>query len=144
MNRLNSLVIANNIVPDEQFGFMPGRSTTYQLLNLTECITSGLELKCSTVATFLNISKAYYSTWHMGLIYKLIQINHPGDLIRVIDSFLAHRWFRVKMDKPVSGWRPMLAGVPQGSTLSPLLYNLYTSDIPRSVRSELSVYADEG
>jgi Reverse transcriptase (RNA-dependent DNA polymerase). len=37
----------------------------------------------------------------------------------------------------------MLAGVPQGSTLSPLLYNLYTSDIPRSVRTELSVYADD-
>ena len=47
------------------------------------------------------------------------------------------------MDNAVSGWRPMLAGVPQGSTLSPLLYNLYTSDIPRSVRTELSVYADD-
>ena len=43
------------------------------------------------------------------------------------------------MDKAV----PILAGVLQGSTLSPLLYNLYTSDIPRSVRTELSVYADD-
>ena len=67
----------------------------------------------------------------------------PGELIRVIDSFLAHRSFKVKMDKAVSGWRPMLAGVPQGFTLSPLLYNLYKSDIPRSVRTELSVYADD-
>ena len=36
----------------------------------------------------------------------------------------------------------MLAGVPQGSTLSPMLYNLYTWDIPGSIRTELSVYTD--
>jgi Reverse transcriptase (RNA-dependent DNA polymerase). len=113
-----------------------------QLLRLTEKITSGLELKCSTVAAFLDISKAYDSTWHTRLIYKLIQMNPPGELIRVIDSVLAHRSFRVKMDKAVSGWRPMLVGVRQGSTLSPLLYNLCTSDIPLSARTELSVYAD--
>ena len=35
LNRLNSQVIANNLVPEEQFGFMPGRSTTHQLLRLT-------------------------------------------------------------------------------------------------------------
>ena len=39
---LNSQVTANNLVPDVQFGFMPGRSTTHQLLRLTEYITSGL------------------------------------------------------------------------------------------------------
>ena len=46
------------------------------------------------------------------------------------------------MDKAVLGWRPMPAGVPQGSTLS-LMYNLYTSDIPKLVRTKLSVYPDD-
>ena len=45
------------------------------------------------------------------------------------------------MDGAFSGWRPMLAGVPQGSL--PLLYNLYTSDIPKSIVSELALYADD-
>ena len=37
----------------------------------------------------------------------------------------------------------MIAGVPQGSIVSPMLYNLYTFDIPKSIASELAVYADE-
>ena len=37
----------------------------------------------------------------------------------------------------------MLAGVPQDSLLSPLLYNMYTSDIPKSIVSELALYADD-
>ena len=108
-----------------------------------EYVTSGFERKMTTIAVFLDISKAYDSTWHTGLIYKLVTMNVPGELIRVIDSFLAQRSFRVKMDGAFSGWRPMLAGVPQGSLLSPLLYSLYTSDIPTSIVSELALYADD-
>ena len=47
------------------------------------------------------------------------------------------------MDGAVSEWKSMLAGVPQGSTISPMLYNLYTSDIPKTIRTELAVYADD-
>ena len=65
----------------------------------------------------------------MGLLYKLIQMHVPAQMIEVTDSYLAHRAFRVRMDGAVSGWRAMAAGVPQGSTLSPKLYNMYTSDI---------------
>ena len=97
MYRLCSQVLANILVPEEQFGCILGRSTIHQLLRLMEYITSGLELKWSTVAFFLDTSKAYDSTWHTGLIYKFIQMNLSGELIRVIDSFIAHRSFRVKM-----------------------------------------------
>jgi Reverse transcriptase (RNA-dependent DNA polymerase). len=64
------------------------------------------------------------------LIYKLVSMTVPGELNRVIDSFLAQISFRDRMDGAFSGWRPMLAGVPQGSLLSLLFYNLYISDIP--------------
>ena len=142
LNRLNSQVNTNNLIPYEQFSFMPGRSTTNQQLSFAENITSGLELKYSIVAAFLDISKAYDSTWHTGLIYKLTQMNLSGELIRVIDSFLAQRSFRVKINNAVSGWRTMLARVPQGSAESPMLYNLYTSDIPGSVKLSSKLLVD--
>ena len=55
--------------------------------------------------------------------------------LTLVDSFLAHRSFRIKVDKAVSVWKLMVAGVPRGFTLFPMLYNLYTSDI--------NVYADD-
>ena len=112
LNILSSKVVANNLVPEDQFGIMPGCSTTHQLLRL----------KKSTAAVFLDISKAYDARWHTRLIYKLIKMNVSGKLIKVIDSFLAHRSFRVKIDNAKSGWKPMLAGVQRGSTLSPIFY----------------------
>jgi len=100
---------------------MPGSSTTQQLLRLTECVSSGLYRKCYTVTVFLDISEAYDSTWHTVLLYKLIQMRIPAKLIKVIYSCLAHRSYRVKMDGAVWEWKPMLAVVPQGSTLSPMM-----------------------
>ena len=82
-----------------------------------------------TIAVFLDISKANASTWHTEQLYKLIPMQVVGELVKVIDSFLAHRSFRIKMERAITGWKPMLAEVPQGSTLSPILYNLYIGHI---------------
>ena len=77
---------------------------TTLLLRLTEAISSGLDRKGTTVAIFLDIGKAYDSTWHTGLVYKLIHMGLPGELIKVLDSYLAHRAFRVRMDGTLSEW----------------------------------------
>ena len=58
----------------------------------------------------------------------IIQKMFLGDLIKVIESYLALRSFRVKMDRAVSEWKLMLARVSKGSPLS-TMYNLFTSDI---------------
>jgi Reverse transcriptase (RNA-dependent DNA polymerase). len=120
---------------------MPGCSTTQLLLRLAEYITSGLELKWTTVAVFLDISNAYDSSWHTGLRFKWIQIKIPGELIKVIDSHLSHRSFIVQMDGKHSEWKPCYQVFHRVQPYS-LLYNLYTSDTLKSITTELAVYTD--
>ncbi|GFT51154.1 uncharacterized protein TNCV_4817521 [Trichonephila clavipes] len=68
--------------------------------------------------------------WHDGLIYKLILFKFPTYLIKIIHSYLDNRTFNVKLNDVLSSQRPILASTPQGSILSPALYNIYTSDFP--------------
>lgn len=68
--------------------------------------------------------------WHHGLIFKLLDTEVPPALIRVVASFLSNRSFTVQVSEAQSVRRPIAAGVPQGSCLSPTLYALYTNDIP--------------
>ena len=143
LERMKKSIFTNALISNEQFGFMLGCSTTHRLIRLMEYVISGFKRKMITVSVILDINEAYDSTWHRRLIYKLISMNFPSEFTRVIDSFLAQTSLRVKMDGDFSGWRAMLAGVPQGSLLSPLLYNLYTSDIPKAIVSELALYADD-
>ena len=46
------------------------------------------------------------------------------------------------MEGVFSEQRPMLAGVPQGSVLSPVLYNIYKADVPKSLSTQFAIYAD--
>jgi Reverse transcriptase (RNA-dependent DNA polymerase). len=90
----------------------------------------------------LDINKSFVSVEY-GATIVLIKLKIPGELIKVVDSYLALRSFRVRMNGKHSEWKPTLAGVQQGSILSPLLYNLYSSDIPKSITTELATYADD-
>ncbi|XP_049798647.1 uncharacterized protein LOC126232433 [Schistocerca nitens] len=58
-------------------------------------------------------------------------------------SYLQHRTFAVRVDDALSTARPICAGVPQGSVLGPVLYTLYTSDLPTPPRVEKAIYADD-
>jgi len=57
LERLRKFVFTNNLIPDEQFGFMLGCSTTHQLTRLMEYVRSGYE-RVAIIAVFLDISKA--------------------------------------------------------------------------------------
>ena len=131
------------LIPEEQFGFMGGCTTTHKLLRLMDSITERFRTRQTTVAVFLDITKAYDPTWHTGLIFKLIGIRLPGDIIKIIESSLTQRSFR--MDGAHSEWKRLKAGVPQGAVLSPILYNLYTSDLPTRIAesTQTAIYADD-
>ena len=117
------------IIPNYQFGFKCRTSTIHPLTILVSNIqTSGIE-GYKSAAIFLDIRKAFDSTWHLGLLYKLHQINCPTYLIILVEEFLNNRTLYVKINGTLSEKFTASQGVPQGSPLSPFLYNIYCHDI---------------
>ena len=93
LNRLKKHLNLLKVIPLEQFGFTAQRSTTHQLVRLMEYVSGGFNMKQSTISAFLDIEKAYDTTWHTGLIYKLKQYGVPLDLLKIIISYLQNRTF---------------------------------------------------
>lgn len=141
--RIDTFLTDKEILIPEQFGFRKSHSTTHQLLRVTEYISNGLGNKRHTGAVFLDIAKAFDTVWHPGLIFKLIRIGMPTAFIRLIQSYLRDRSFSVKYATSISSIHPIHAGVPQGSKISPILFELYVNDIPRHPSTALALYADD-
>lgn len=134
----------HNVIPEEQFGFRRGHSTVYQLQRVTNNIKRNKAVSKSTIMAFLDIEKAFDSVWHNGLIHKLVFSQIPTYLVKIISSYLNQRSCRVFLQGTLSDVYNASAGVPQGSILGPILYNIYTSDVPRLPGGgKLSFFADD-
>jgi len=70
-------------------------------------------------------------------------MNIPLQIIKITESFLSDRTFSVKIENENSSVRKANAGVPQGSCLSPTLFNIYTNDLPTNINSRVSLFADD-
>jgi hypothetical protein len=73
----------------------------------------------STATVFLDIEKAFDTTWHVGLLYKISELKFSICLIKLVSSFISQRKFRVSVEDKLSTLRDIKAWVPQGSVLSP-------------------------
>ena len=94
-------------------------------------------------AVFLDMSKAFDTVYHKGLLHKLKQFGIDGNLLLWFESYLTGRRQRVVIRGKHSSWKNIMAGVPQGSILGPLLFLIYVNDLPDRLLSELFLYADD-
>lgn len=140
--RLQPIIETNRLLPSIQFGFRGKHSTIEQVHRLVHTISQSLEKKQFAPAVFLDVSNAFDRVWHQGLMYKL-QKMLPSNLCSLMASYLQDRTFSIQVGIESSDWKPISAGVPQGSVLGPTLYVLYTADIPVSENTVTALFADD-
>ena len=132
-----------SIIPHYQYGFQPGKSCTHQLLRVTQYVKTQLAQRKSVGMLCLDLSSAFDCVRHDLLLYKMSSVGLPLYLLRIMDSFLSGRKFRVAIGFTMSESKDMTVGVPQGSVLSPTLFNVYVYDVPVSEDIELAQFADD-
>jgi hypothetical protein len=143
LSRINAHLDDNNIIPPEQYGFRQKFSTTRQLVRIIEESKNSINNKNSTGLVMLDVEKAFDRVWHDGLVYKMIELQFPSYIIRLVNSFLRERSFFVEIAGNQSKINAIPFGVPQGAVLSPTLYNIFTYDIPKCENTSLALFADD-
>lgn len=142
VKRLKPILISKNLIPAHQFGFRQQHSTVEQVHRIVDKISKDLEAKRYCAAAFLDVSQAFDKVWHKGLLYKL-KLNIPHHYYQILKSYLSNRYFQVKYNEELSTLFPIQSGVPQGSVLGPILYLLFTADLPTTSLTTTATFADD-
>ena len=134
----------NSIISMWQSGFMPQCSTVCQLVELYHQFCRYVEDGKEIRVVFLDISRAFDRVWHVGLLHKLHKSGINGSLLQWLKDYLEDRAQRVCLSGEYSDWAYIMAGVPQGSILGPLLFLIFINDLTEVVRySQIRLFADD-
>jgi hypothetical protein len=135
---------ANFTISLWQAGFLPGQSTVTQLIEIYDEFCKAIDKGKEIRVVFLDISKAFDRVWHAGLLSKLKGSGIQGRLLTWLKSYLTDRQQRVTINGVHSPWGKILAGVPQGSVLGPLLFLIFINDITHVIRRcNIRLFADD-
>ena len=126
-----------------QHAYRKHRGTHTATALIYENIATAQERRNQTTVVLRDVSKAFDKVWHKGLFYKIIQLNLPRCFTALLCNFLENRTAAIQLDSFKGPDFNIHCGVPQGSVLSPTLYNIYTADLPTSERGINMVYADD-
>ena len=134
----------HDLLPENQHGFISGRSTLSQLLIHIEDAIRAYEEGKATDTVYLDFSKAFDKVDHDILCHKLRRLGITGKVGIWIKNFLSGRSQQVSANGLLSDDVPVISGVPQGTVLGPILFIIMISDLGKElVCSITSKYADD-
>ena len=144
-NQMVEYLNKHNYLSPIQFGFRAKFSTTDALLYATENIRSDINNNKMVAAAFLDLSKAFDSISHEILLKKLEGYHFDSTAIALIKCYLTNRTQKVILQNISSDWISLYQGVPQGTVLGPLLFNLYVNSMQKIIDETCKIvqYADD-
>ena len=144
-NRLKWLINKHNWLHSAQFGFKPHTSTVDALNHLKEIILNGRWKKLETLVLSYDIKGAFDTAWHPFILKKLLNSNCPQGIFNILVSFLQERVTFLNVGSSRT-FAEIFMGCPQGSVLSPTLWNLLFDSVfhlPKSHKIYIIAFADD-
>jgi retron-type reverse transcriptase len=144
LERLVAYIEGNRLIDPTQEGFRKNHSTTNALLRLVQSIVDDFNKDECTLAWLVDLEKAYDSIWREGLMVKLYNMGIKGKIWRWINNFLSGRTARCILGDFLGEVFETKIGLPQGSVISPTIFNLFIEDLMKGTKGNNCKFADDG
>lgn len=148
---LNAHLITNQLISKHQYAFQKGLSTQDALMSICKFILNNLDSKNKTACIYFDLSRAFDTVNHQLLLQKMQSLGIRGPPLDWMSSYLSNRLQKVHLKISgtlhTSNYTHLTVGIPQGSTLGPILFLMFVNDMEslmiNSNNQLLSMFADD-